>query len=71
MSIDKIINFTIAAAIILGSFKLAGDIDREEHAIVTMSQEEYSEIKDSLASRHNSTPSDSQIADEWYKKKGE
>ena len=65
----KYIRFTICAAIILGAFKIAGDVDREEQAIVTMSQTEYDEIKDSLSNIHNSEPSDGQIAKEWYNRK--
>lgn len=68
---DKYIKYAIIAIVILGAFKYAGNMDREEHAIASMSPSEYDEIKDSLQVVHNSTPSDSQIAKEWYKKKGE
>lgn len=68
---DKYIKYAIIALVILGAFKYAGNMDREEHAIASMSHSEYNEIKDSLQVANNSTPSESQIAKEWYKKKGE
>ncbi len=66
---SKYIRFAICAAVILCAFKVAGDADREEYAILTMSQTEYDEIKDSLSNIHNSEPSDGQIAKEWYSRK--
>lgn len=71
MKIENIVYYAIFAAIIFAAFHYGGSMDREEHAIATMSQSEYNEIKDSLQIVHNSTPSDGQIANEWYKKKGE
>lgn len=67
---DKFIRNSIIVLIILAALKYAGNMDREEHAILTMSQTEYDEIKDSLQTIHNSEPSDGQIANEWYNRKG-
>lgn len=67
---EKIIKFIVCAAIILATFKYAGDMDRTEYAIMLMSDTEYEEIKDSLYNIHNSEPSEKQIANEWYSRKG-
>lgn len=67
---NKIIKYTVIAAVLLASFKVAGDIDFEERIIVSMSQSDYDEIKDSLQNIHGSSPSDYQIAKEWCKQKG-
>lgn len=67
---EKLIKFIVCAAIILATFKFAGDMDRTEHAIMLMSDTEYEEIKDSLSNIHNSEPSEKQIANEWYSRKG-
>lgn len=67
---EKFIKFIICAAIILAAFKFAGDMDRTEHAIMLMSKTEYEEIKDSLSNIHDAEPSENQIADEWYNRKG-
>lgn len=55
---EKIIKLIVCAAIILATFKFAGDMDRTEHAIMLMSDTEYEEIKDSLSNIHNSEPSE-------------
>lgn len=34
---EKVIKFIVCAAIILATFKFAGDMDRTEHAIMLMS----------------------------------
>lgn len=67
---EKVIKFIFVVAIILATFKFAGDMDRTEHAIMLMSDTEYEEIKDSLSTIHNSEPSEKQIANEWYSRKG-
>lgn len=67
---EKLIKFIVCAAIILAAFKFAGDMDRTEHAIMLMSDTEYEEIKDSLSNIHDSEPSEKQIANEWYNRKG-
>lgn len=67
---EKLIKFIVCAAIILATLKFAGDMDRTEHAIMLMSDTEYEEIKDSLSNIHNSEPSEKQIANEWYSRKG-
>lgn len=67
---SKYIKFSIVAAIFLAAFRYAGQVDREEYAILTMSQTEYDEIRDSLSNIHNSEPSEGQIAKEWYNRKG-
>lgn len=66
---EKVIKFIFVAAIILATFKFAGDMDRTEHAIMLMSDTEYEEIKDSLSNIHNSEPSEKQIANEWYSRR--
>lgn len=67
---EKLIKFIVCAAIILAAFKFAGDMDRTEHALMLMSKTEYEEIKDSLSNIHDSEPSENQIANEWYSRKG-
>ena len=67
---EKIIKLIVCAAIILAAFKFAGDMDRTEHAIMLMSDTENEEIKDSLSNIHDAEPSEKQIANEWYSRKG-
>lgn len=61
----------LCCMVIVAGLYYGGKMDREEHAILTMSQQEYDGIRDSLQNINGITPSDDMIAGEWYAKKGE
>lgn len=61
--------FTIA--VIISGLAIGAHMDREEQAILTMSQAEYDEISDSVKAVTGHTPSDGKIAAEWYQRRGD
>lgn len=68
---EKFIKTTLLVALIALGLHLGASMDREDHAILTMSQDEYRDIRDSLSTATGHDPSDGAIADEWYARKGE
>lgn len=61
----------ITIAVIVSGLAIGASMDREEQAILTMTQEEYDEISDSIKSTTGHVPSDGKIADEWYHRRGD
>lgn len=68
---EKILKIVLFVGVLTAGLYFGGKMDREEYAIVNMSQSEYNGIRDSLQSINGNTPSDGMIADVWYQKKGE
>lgn len=68
---EKILKIALFVGVLTTGLYFGGKMDREEYAIVNMSQPEYDGIRDSLQSINGNTPSDGMIADVWYQKKGE
>lgn len=68
---EKILKIALFVGVLTAGLYFGGKMDREEYAIVNMSQSEYNGIRDSLQSINGNTPSDGMIADVWYQKKGE
>lgn len=68
---EKILKITLFVGVLIAGLYFGGKMDREEYAIVNMSQSEYDGIRDSLKNVNGNIPSDGMIADVWYQKKGE
>lgn len=68
---EKFVKATLLIALIVFGLHMGASMDREDHAILTMSETEYKEIRDSLAEIAGGAPSDGKIADEWYARRGE
>ncbi len=68
---EKVLKIALFISALTAGLYFGGKMDREEYAIVNMSQSEYDGIRDSLRSINGSTPSDGMITDVWYQKKGE
>lgn len=68
---EKVVKGTLLVAVIVFGLHMGASMDREDHAILTMSETEYKDIRDSLATTDGGTPSDGKIADEWYARRGE
>ncbi len=61
----------LVIAVIISGLAVGANMDREEQAILTMSQTEYDEISDSVKAVTGHEPSEGAIAREWYNRRGE